>query len=108
MLQLQWSESLSREQPMKGMLPFMRWAVGLLRPYRFFCGLLAVAILIQTLYAMLMSLWLNQLFDDGITAHNASVIWITLHYLIGGFLDRKSVVLGSSVSGGLDLGGGHM
>ncbi|MEO6986257.1 MAG: ABC transporter ATP-binding protein, partial [Paralcaligenes sp.] len=98
MLQLQWSESLSREQPLKGILPFMRWAAGLLRPYHFFCWLLAIGILIQTIYAMLMPLWLNQLFDHGITPHNAHVIWVTLAYLIGGFLVTAVAGLGIDFS----------
>jgi len=98
MLQLQWGESLSREQPMKGILPFMRWAAGLLRPYRFFCWMLAVGILIQTIYAMLMPLWLNQLFDRGITPHDAHVIWLTLAYLIGGFLVTAVAGLGIDFS----------
>ncbi|TCT02531.1 ATP-binding cassette domain-containing protein [Paralcaligenes ureilyticus] len=98
MLQLQWGESLSRERPLKGILPFMRWAAGLLRPYHFFCWLLAIGILIQTIYAMLMPLWLNQLFDHGITPHNAHVIWLTLAYLIGGFLVTAVAGLGIDFS----------
>jgi ATP-binding cassette subfamily B protein len=86
MLQLQWETSLSQEHPMKGMLPFMRWAAGLILPYRLFCVILAIGILIQAAYAMLMPLWLNRLFDEGITAHNAHVIWTMLAYLVGGFL----------------------
>jgi len=86
MLELQWSESLSREQGAKGAGPFLRWTVGLLRPYRFFTALLVVGILVQTAYAMLMPIWLNQLFDEGITPGRADVIWRTLALLVGGFL----------------------
>lgn len=86
MLELQWAESLSREQSAKGVWPFMRWTAAQLRPFRLFCTLLAIGIFIQTVYAMLMPLWLNQLFDEGITPQNAEVIWRTLAYLIGGFL----------------------
>ncbi|MGB6105896.1 MAG: ATP-binding cassette domain-containing protein [Pusillimonas sp.] len=100
MLALQWSESLSREQPVKGLWPFIVWTVSLLRPYRFFCTLLVVGILIQTAYATLMPLWLNDLFDHGITAQNASVIWRTLAYLVGGFLvtSAAGVAIDFSVS----------
>lgn len=100
MLVLQWSESLSREQPVKGLWPFILWTIGLLRPYRFFCTLLVIGILIQTAYATLMPIWLNELFDDGITAHSASVIWRTLAYLVGGFLvtSAAGVTIDFSVS----------
>ncbi|MBV6306377.1 ATP-binding cassette domain-containing protein [Candidimonas humi] len=93
MVELQWSETLSHEPPMRGVLPFMRWTAGLLKPYRFFCGMLVVGILIQTLYAAFMPLWLHQLFDEGITPHNAGVIWRTLALLIGGFLVTASAGL---------------
>lgn len=100
MLTLQWGESLSREQPVKGLWPFVVWTVGLLRPYRGFCSLLVVGILIQTAYATLMPIWLNDLFDDGITARNATVIWHTLAYLVGGFLvtSAAGVAIDFSVS----------
>lgn len=100
MLTLQWSESLSREQPGKGLWPFIVWTIGLLRPYRFFCTLLVIGILIQTAYATFMPIWLNQLFDDGITAQNANVIWRTLAYLFGGFLvtSAAGVAIDFSVS----------
>lgn len=93
MIELQWSETLSHEPPMRGVLPFMRWTAGLLRPYRFYSGMLVVGILIQTLYAAFMPLWLHQLFDEGITPHNAGVIWRTLALLIGGFLVTASAGL---------------
>ncbi|MCC2597581.1 ATP-binding cassette domain-containing protein [Pusillimonas sp. MFBS29] len=100
MLTLQWSESLSREQPGKGLFPFVVWTIGLLRPYRFFCTLLVIGILIQTAYATFMPIWLNELFDDGITAQNATVIWHTLAYLFGGFLvtSAAGVAIDFSVS----------
>ncbi|AEC21911.1 cyclic nucleotide-binding domain-containing protein [Pusillimonas sp. T7-7] len=100
MLSLQWGESVSREQPVKGLWPFVVWTVGLLRPYRGFCSLLVVGILIQTAYATLMPIWLNDLFDDGITARNATVIWHTLAYLVGGFLvtSAAGVAIDFSVS----------
>ena len=86
MLELQWSECQPHEQGIKGAGPFLRWTVGLLRPYRFFTVMLVVGILVQTAYAMLMPIWLNQLFDQGITPGRADVIWRTLAYLVGGFL----------------------
>ncbi|HEY9573690.1 MAG TPA: ABC transporter transmembrane domain-containing protein, partial [Pusillimonas sp.] len=100
MLALQWSESLSREQPVKGLWPFVVWTFGLLRPYRLFYILLVIGILIQTAYATLMPIWLNDLFDHGITAQNAEVIWRTLAYLVGGFLvtSAAGVVIDISVS----------
>src|SRR3546814_10424795 len=69
---------------------------GAVAPLSLFCGLLAVAILIPTLYAILMPLWLNQLFDDGLTAHNSSVIRLTRPYLIGGFLVTATAGLGNA------------
>ncbi|MEB2398033.1 MAG: ATP-binding cassette domain-containing protein [Alcaligenaceae bacterium] len=100
MLELQWGETLSREQPAKGLWPFVVWTVGLLRPYRLFCILLVVGILIQTAYATMMPIWLNDLFDDGITAQNAAVIWRTLALLVGGFLvtSAAGVAIDFSVS----------
>lgn len=100
MLELQWGETLSREQPAKGLWPFVLWTIGLLRPYRLFCALLVVGILIQTAYATMMPIWLNDLFDDGITAQNASVIWRTLALLVGGFLvtSAAGVAIDFSVS----------
>ncbi len=93
MLELQWEESLADEQPAKGAGPFLAWTAQQLRPHRFFCITLGVGVLIQTAYAMLMPIWLNQLFDDGITPQNAGVIWLTLAYLIGGFLVTASAGL---------------
>ncbi len=93
MLELQWEESLADEQPAKGAWPFLRWTAQQLRPYRFFCTTLAIGVLIQTAYAMLMPIWLNELFDDGITPQRADVIWRTLAYLIGGFLVTASAGL---------------
>ncbi|MGB3290035.1 MAG: ATP-binding cassette domain-containing protein [Burkholderiaceae bacterium] len=93
MLQLQWEESLADEQPAKGAGPFLAWTAQQLRPHRFFCATLGIGVLIQTAYAMLMPIWLNQLFDDGITPQNADVIWRTLAYLIGGFLVTASAGL---------------
>jgi ATP-binding cassette subfamily B protein len=86
MLALQWSESLSQEGPAKSVGHFMRWTVALLVPHRMLCVLLVIGILLQTAYATLMPFWLNQLFDKGITPHNASMIWLMLAYLVGGFL----------------------
>jgi len=93
MLELQWEESLADEQPAKGAGPFLAWTARQLRPHRFFCITLGIGVLIQTAYAMLMPIWLNQLFDDGITPQNADVIWRTLAYLIGGFLVTASAGL---------------
>src|SRR3546814_8609481 len=47
-----------------------------------------------------MPIWLNDLFDHGITAQNAEVIWRTLAYLVGGFLvtSAAGVVIDISVS----------
>src|SRR3546814_4689222 len=88
-----WSSDVCSSDLVKGLWPFVVWTVGLLRPYRGFCSLLVVGILIQTAYATLMPIWLNDLFDDGITARNATVIWHTLAYLVGGVLVKSAAVV---------------
>lgn len=86
MLELQWSGSLPHESETKGLGQFIAWSLRLLFKYRVFAVMLIVGMAIQTAYAMMMPIWLNELFDDGITPGNAEAITHALVLLFGGFL----------------------
>lgn len=86
MIELEWQESLGSRERSEGIGHFVGWTIRLLRPYAPIVSLLLVGILIQISYAVMMPIWLHQLFDDGIERQSAYYIKLNIALLVGGFL----------------------
>ena len=100
MIELEWQESLGNVERREGLGHFFGWTFRLLRPYGHIVGLLLLGIAVQISYAVMMPIWLHQLFDHGIEQQNADQIKLNLALLIGGFLvtSAAGVAIDFSVS----------
>jgi len=100
MVELEWQESLGEIEKNSGLDHFFRWTVRLLRPYGHIVGLLMLGIAIQISYAVMMPIWLHQLFDYGIEQQSAYHIKLNFALLFGGFLvtSAAGVLIDFSVS----------
>jgi ATP-binding cassette subfamily B protein len=86
LLELEWRESLEAEQRGVGFTSFVRWILKLVRPYPFLLLLLLVGNAVQVGYTVMMPVWLNSLFNNGILKSDVENVRLNLILLGGGFL----------------------
>ncbi|MEO1198404.1 MAG: ATP-binding cassette domain-containing protein [Pseudomonadota bacterium] len=93
MLELAWQASVHPEGGQRRGLSVITWTVRATRPYLTLRLLMLLGMAIQIGYAVMLPIWLQQLFDNGIMAQSASGVELPLTLLVVGLVLTSSAGL---------------